>query len=306
MKPWAIGAAAIVVIGVAVALITGGGSSGDNPSSSTSDSGSSGVVQPTRANALDSARIFTDGVKEENISDFEDLYKGNFKEIVDGATCTEAKQPMDVDAALAEWQCFFEKANAPTMQLTNQRTDLKTNTMTANYVLADSGTTVRTGKIRFHFIPGKDFPRMDEVVFSKSSVTPSALGSTSTTTPITRAAGLSTMASYAAYYTDENLTGLEGLFTSKFKQTVNGQTCQGTKSPMNLDAALAEYDCAFQKLNLPEMKLSEQQVDPRSGAASAHFVISDKGKQEASGTLTMHLVPAKDRPKIDKLILTFE
>lgn len=305
LKPWAIAAAAIVVIGIVAGIATGGGSGGGDSSSSGGS-----VVQVTRANALDSASNFADGVNGENISDFEDLYKGKFSQTVDVDTCTGATQPMNLDSALAEWQCMFAKRDDLGMKLSGQKTNLGSSTLTANYDLTAGDQSLSKGKVSFHLIPGVDFPRMDKVVFSdgtgsfkpKSASAPAATSST----PLTRAGGLAVVSQWADYWTDENLSGLEEVFGGKgFTMTVKGPTCSGAKSPMNLDAALAEYDCDFQKLNLPEVKATGAVVDPAAKTATGNWALTDKGAAVSSGTFKMHLVPQPNdaNPKLDRLEL---
>ena len=310
LKPWAIGAAAVVIIGIVAALLTGGGSPGDD------SSGSGGtVVQVTRANALDSASTYADGVNETNIGNFEELYKGNFSETRDLDTCSGATQPMKVDAALAEWTCMFEKfqssSTSISMKLSNQATDLGSKTMTANYVIDANGKELAAGKVRFHLIPGVDFPRMDKVVYSDGNGTfkpDAAAPATSSTKGIalTRAGAIATVAQWADYWTDENLAGLEEVFGGDgFKLTVNGPTCSGAKSPMAVDAALAEFDCDFQKLELPEAKATAAKVDVATKTASGTWSLTDKGKPVSNGTFKMHLVPQPNdqNPKLDSLEL---
>jgi predicted Ser/Thr protein kinase len=309
LKLWAIGAAAVVIIGFVAALVSGGGSP-----SSGDDSGGT-VVQVTRANALDSASTYAQGVSETNLGSFEDLYKGsNFTETKDLDTCTGATQPMKVDAALAEWTCMFQKFQSSSttlsMKLSNQATNLASKTMTANYVIDANGKQLASGKVRFHLIPGVDFPRMDKVVYSDGTGTfkPDAAAAATTPSakglPLTRAAAIATVAQWADYWTDENLGGLEEVFGGAgFKMTVKGPTCSGAKSPMAVDAALAEYDCDFQKLELPEVKATATSVDVSAKTASGNWALTDKGKAVSNGTFTMHFVPQPNaqNPKLDRL-----
>jgi hypothetical protein len=314
MKPWAIGAAALVLAGIVLALITGGGSGEEGPTSSSS----SGTVVPvTRASALDSASTYADGVNETNIGNFEELYKGDFSEKKDLETCTGADQPMNADSALAEWQCMFDKyqgsSSALGMTLSNQKTNLNTKTLTADYVIANGDKELASGKVAFHLIPGVDFPRMDKVVFSDGTGSfkpPTAAAGTSTTAsngiPLTRAGAIATVAQWADYWTDENLGGLEEVFGGKgFTMTVKGPTCSGAKSPMSLDATLAEFDCDFQKLELPEVKATATAIDVAAKTASGNWALTDKGKAVSNGTFKMHFVPQPNdaNPKLDRLEL---
>ncbi|HEX6713684.1 MAG TPA: serine/threonine-protein kinase [Thermoleophilaceae bacterium] len=312
LKLWAIGAAVLVVAGVLAALLTGGG----NDSGSSSDSSGGSVVQVTRANALDAASTFADGVNEQNISNFEDLYKGGFSQRIDIPTCSGAKQPMNLDAALAEWQCMFDNADDDqyAMKLSGQTSDPATKTLTANYTMSHQGTQIAKGKVSFHLIPGVDFPRMDKVVFSDGTGTfkPTeqfAAGSSSATQaprPLTRAGAIATVAQFADYWTDENLGGLEGVFGGTgFKLTVKGPTCSGAKSPMNLDAALAEFDCDFQKLALPEVKATATTIDTKAKTASGTWSLTDEGKAISGGRFKMHFVPQRTdaNPILDSLEL---
>ena len=314
LKWWGVGAAALVVAGVLAALLSGGGGGGSD--SAGSDAGGS-VVQLTRANALDAASTFADGFNEQNISNFEDLYKGDFKQRIDIPTCTHAVMPMPLDSALNEWNCMFGAADNDdyAMTLSGQQTNLQTKTLTANYALDHNGTQVAKGKVSFHLIPGVDFPRMDKVVFSSGTGTfkpdekfaaGSSIAAGGSTAKLTRAGAIATVAQFADYWTDENLGGLEEVFGgSGFTLTVKGPTCSGAKSPMNLDAALAEFDCDFQKLELPEAKATATSIDLAKKSATGTWSLTDKGKAISSGTFKMHFVPQpKDaNPKLDSLEL---
>ena len=131
-------------------------------------------------------------------------------------------------------------------------------------------------------------------------------GGKATPVPLTRALGLGTVSTFADYYTDENLGGLEELFATGFEQTINGPTCTGSKSPMDIDAALAEYQCRFENLLLPNVETSGVTVDLATRTATGSYTVTDSGKATGSGTFKMHLVPqAQDaQPKIDRLELT--
>jgi hypothetical protein len=88
--------------------------------------------------------------------------------------------------------------------------------------------------------------------------------------------------------------------------TVNGPTCSSAKSPMNLDAALAEYDCDFQKLNLPKATATARSIDTAKKTATGDWALTDKGSAVSHGTFEMHFVPQPNdaNPKLDKLVLT--
>jgi hypothetical protein len=123
---------------------------------------------------------------------------------------------------------------------------------------------------------------------------------------INRAAGIETMRAFADYFEDENLGGLEERMAPGFRQTIRGKTCSGAKSPMGIDATLEEYQCQFDQLDLPAMKISGFLVrgGRRRGQARANYVLTDKGRRVAAGTLTFVIVPAKDYGIIKALAIT--
>ena len=123
---------------------------------------------------------------------------------------------------------------------------------------------------------------------------------------LTRAGAIATVSQWADYWTDENLGGLEEVFGGPgFKMIVTGPTCSDASQPMAIDAALAEFDCDFQKLGLPEVKATATTVDTAAKTASGTWALTDRGKAVSHGTFKMHFVPQpKDaNPKLDKLEL---
>jgi hypothetical protein len=141
---------------------------------------------------------------------------------------------------------------------------------------------------------------------SGGATTPAASSSSGSGAALTRAGAIATVAQFADYWTDENLTGLEEVFGGKgFQLTVKGPTCSGAKSPMKIDAALAEFDCDFQKLARPDVKATATAVDLAAKTASGTWSLKDNGSAVSGGTFRMHFVPQPNdaNPKLDRLEL---
>jgi hypothetical protein len=103
---------------------------------------------------------------------------------------------------------------------------------------------------------------------------------------------------YTQDYSNEDLEGLKSLFAESLERH------DGSKAPEDLAAALATYEHQFGELKKPTYSLSETNVEPGSGEASAtaHYSItSQNGK--VTGSITFHLVEQDEKLLIDKLTI---
>ena len=118
-----------------------------------------------------------------------------------------------------------------------------------------------------------------------------------------RGLALQVMAQYADYFEDENLIGLEESFTDDFTYDPKGDFCVGDTTEADLDRALNEYQCQFEKLTLPAMKLGPKRVFVGKGRAEARapYLITDDGKPVERGRLKLVMVPDGDWAKIARV-----
>lgn len=123
--------------------------------------------------------------------------------------------------------------------------------------------------------------------------------------PVTRAEALQLGATYADYFTDENLGGIEEIFTPDFKRLRAGATCSGLSGDLNLDQALEEYQCQFEKLELPEYKLQGARIRllPDGAIVRGRYSITDKGAPAGSGGIQFQMVRTGDKLKISQIAL---
>lgn len=106
----------------------------------------------------------------------------------------------------------------------------------------------------------------------------------------------SLLTEYRQAYSDENLEVLKGLFAESL------QRHDGSSAPEDLSAALATYERQFSELRHPRYSLSEINVEPGTGEASARAQYSISSQNgTVTGTINYHLVEQEGRLLIDRL-----
>jgi hypothetical protein len=138
-----------------------------------------------------------------------------------------------------------------------------------------------------------------ESTATESTPTESTPTETTTTTPTVESSQVEqVLGEYKQDYSSEDLEGLKDLFSESLERH------DGSKAPEDLAAALATYEHQFGELKKPTYSLSETNVEPGSGEASAtaHYSIaSQNGK--VTGSITFHLVEQDEKLLIDKLTI---
>lgn len=119
-----------------------------------------------------------------------------------------------------------------------------------------------------------------------------------TTTTVESSQVEQVLGEYKQDYSNENIEGLKGLFAEGLERH------DGSKAPENLAAALATYEHQFGELKKPTYSLSETNVEPGSGEASAtarYSITSQNGT--VTGSITFHLSEQNEKLLIDKLTI---
>ena len=293
------GVAALVAIVVAAVLLAGGGGE-ENGGGGGADAGSI-----TSAQARTAGRRFVQGMHDENARAFLALFHNeNFEAFMDGDTCSDADQPMDEATTIEELQCIFDDKDDLTMQVSGESFDPDTSNYTAEYMFLDGNEPFRRGEITAHLVAAGQNAAIDRLELTGSFDDPNAAGRTGT---VPRADAAALVSRYADYFEDENLGGLEEIATGNFTLIVNGRTCSGSSSPMGPDEAFGEYQCLFDRLELPAMHVSQVQVIPGSPArARARYRLTDGGKAVEAGGLQFEIVPGSQEgdPDIKTLRVT--
>lgn len=128
--------------------------------------------------------------------------------------------------------------------------------------------------------------------------TPTESTPTETTATVESSQVEQVLGEYTQDYSNEDLEGLKSLFAESLERH------DGSKAPEDLAAALATYEHQFGELKKPTYSLSETNVEPGSGEASAtaHYSItSQNGK--VTGSITFHLVEQDEKLLVDKLTI---
>jgi hypothetical protein len=101
---------------------------------------------------------------------------------------------------------------------------------------------------------------------------------------------------YTRDYSNEDAGGLRSLFAEDLERH------DGSKAPEDLAAAVATYEHQFGELHEPHYSLSETNVEPGSGEATAraHYSIASQ-QGTVTGVITFHLVAQDEKLLIDKL-----
>ena len=275
--------AALGLIALALVLLAGGGE-GDGGS----DASSGGSI--SRAEARATGRRLVQAVHDENARALLPLFHGNsFEAFMEGDTCSDADQPMDEAATIEEMQCIFDDKDDLTMQVRGERFDAETATYSADYDFLDGTEPFRSGKITARLAAAEQYPRITRMELTGSFDDPAAAGRSG---DVPRADVNALVSRYADYFEDENLGGLEEIATGNFTLEMNGRSCSGASSPMSPDEAFGEYQCLFDRLELPDMQV--RQVLARTGNpanASARYRLEDNGKLVESGRLEFEIVP---------------
>jgi hypothetical protein len=104
---------------------------------------------------------------------------------------------------------------------------------------------------------------------------------------------------YSSYYSAENVEGLKGLFSPNLVRR------DRNKAPETLSQALKTYKKQFGELDGPEYALSEVNVEPGEGEASAtaHYSITSQNGT-VGGSIEFHLVEEQNRLVIEGLTIS--
>lgn len=131
--------------------------------------------------------------------------------------------------------------------------------------------------------------------FSPTESTPTE---TTATTPTTVESSQveAVLNEYTLDYSKENAEGLRGLFAEDLERH------DGSRAPEDLAAAVATYEHQFSELHEPQYSLTETNVEPGSGeaTASAHYSITSQNGT-VTGVITFHLVEQEEKLLIDRL-----
>ena len=124
-------------------------------------------------------------------------------------------------------------------------------------------------------------------------------------TPLTRSAVIEAVNGFADDYEDENLLGIEESVAPEFTYENKGGYCVGDTTAADLDRSLTEFSCQFEKLLLPEMKLTNIETEIAGDRAEAHYdyELLDDGKRVESGRGTATLVSGKEFPLISSIVV---
>jgi len=128
--------------------------------------------------------------------------------------------------------------------------------------------------------------------------TPTESTPTATTPTVESSQVEQVLREYKQDYSNEDVESLKGLFAEDLERH------DGSKAPENLTAALATYEHQFGELEKPTYSLSETNVEPGSGEASAtaqYSITSQNGT--VTGSITFHLVEQDEKLLIDKLTI---
>jgi hypothetical protein len=122
---------------------------------------------------------------------------------------------------------------------------------------------------------------------------------TTATTPTVESSQVEqVLGEYKQDYSNEDVEGLKGLFAEGLERH------DGSKAPEDLAAALATYEHQFGELKKPTYSLSETNVEPGSGEASAtarYSITSQNGT--VTGSIVFHVVEQAEKLLIDKLTI---
>jgi hypothetical protein len=104
---------------------------------------------------------------------------------------------------------------------------------------------------------------------------------------------------YQQSYSAENIDGLKAIFAEGLERR------DGNRAPENQAAALATYEHQFSQLKNPTYSLSETNVQPGTGeaTATARYSISSQNGT-VTGSITFHLVEQGEKLLIDKLSIS--
>jgi hypothetical protein len=142
-------------------------------------------------------------------------------------------------------------------------------------------------------------PTPTESTPTESTPTESTPTETTATTPTVEYSQVEqVLGEYKQDYSSEDLEGLKNLFAESLERH------DGSKAPEDLAAAVATYEHQFGELKKPTYSLSETNVEPGSGEASAtanYSITSQNGK--VTGSITFHFVEQDEKLLIDKLTI---
>jgi hypothetical protein len=132
--------------------------------------------------------------------------------------------------------------------------------------------------------------------FNPPPVTTQSTSAETVATTVEAAAVETVLREYQQAYSDENIDALKSLFAEDLERR------DGSKAPEDLSAALATYERQFSQLRNPSYSLSEVNVEPGTGEASAtaQYAISSQNGT-VTGSITYHLVEQDRRLLIDNL-----
>ncbi len=129
----------------------------------------------------------------------------------------------------------------------------------------------------------------------ESASTESAETETTTTT-IESSQAEQVLNEYAQDYSNEDAEGLKGLFAEGFERE------EENKPSEDAATAIATYERQFSELKEPSYTLSETNVEPGSGEATAsaqYSITSQNGT--VTGSITFHLIAQEEKVLIDKI-----
>lgn len=133
---------------------------------------------------------------------------------------------------------------------------------------------------------------------SESSPTESTPTETTATTPaaVESSQVEQVLNEYTQDYSNEDAEGLRSLFAEDLERH------DGTNASEDLAATVATYEHQFGELHEPHYLLSETNVEPGSGeaTATAHYSITSQNGT-VTGVITFHLVEQDEKLLIDKL-----
>lgn len=144
----------------------------------------------------------------------------------------------------------------------------------------------------------EETPSTPESTDSTSTETGTNSEATSTEATIEPSAVQQVLNEYESAYSSENIEGLNNLFSPNLERE------DGTSAAEDLSQALATYRKQFSELRNPQYTLSEVNIQPAVGeaTATANFSITSQNGT-VGGSITFHLTGQEGKLLIDKLTI---